>query len=98
MTNKNNHSQNGIENDGSYVGVIKKGFFIAFKTVNHDWCIINTNEDIRKGLTIVNTLPFTNNTVMYLHLSDFDNWLPRLKEIPETIKWPLQQYNDSRSI
>lgn len=81
-----------------YVRVIKSGVFLAFKTVNSDWCIINTKMDIHKGMYIVNTEPFASCKVMLMHLSDFDSLFPGLQEIPETINWPLlQQHNNSRS-
>lgn len=78
-----------------YVRVIKSGVFLAFKTVNSDWYIINTKMDIRKGMYIVNTEPFASCKVMLMRLSDFDSLFPGLQEIPETIKWPLQQHNNS---
>lgn len=80
-----------------FIRVLGCGDFIAFKTINDDWCIINTKMDIREGMYIVNTEPFTNTTVIYVLLSDFDSLFPELQEIPETIKWPLHQHNDSRS-
>lgn len=95
ILNRNNNSQNGNRDHSPYVRVFKNGVLIAFKTVNNDWCVINTKMDIHKGIYIVETMPFTNCRAMFMHLSDFDNWFPRLNEIPVTTKWPLPHYNIS---
>ena len=87
--NKKNSSQNGSGNHDPYVRVIESGIFISFKTVNHDWCVINTKMNNRKGQSIVEKEPFTNCRAVLMHLSDFNNWFPRLNEIPITTNWPL---------
>ena len=89
ISNKKNNSQNINGDNSSYVRVFKSGVLIAFKTVNNDWCVINTKMDIRKGMYIVETEPFNNCRAMLMHLSDFNNWFPRLNEIPVTTKWPI---------
>lgn len=93
--NNNKKSPNGNKNHGPYVRVFKSGVFIAFKTVNNDWCVINTKMNIRKGYVIVEKKPFINCRAMFMHLSDFNNMLPDSNEIPVTIKWPLADNNNS---
>lgn len=96
--NDNNNSPYFNGGNNKYVRVSECGYFIAFKTVNGDWCVINTRTDMYKGMYIVNTEPFASCKVMLMHLSNFDSLFPGLQEIPETIKWPLlQQHNNSRS-
>ena len=89
INNNNNSLQNGSRNYEPYVRIIEHGIYNSFKTVNHDWCIINTKMNYRRGVSIANTMPVTNNTVRYMHLSDFDNLFPWLSEIPITTNWPL---------
>lgn len=95
ISNNNNNSHDANRDPSKYVKVSKSGVFIAFKTVNDDWCVINTKMDIHNGAYIVEKEPFASCRAMLMHLSDFDNWLPGLNEIPVTTKWPLPQYNNS---
>lgn len=94
-SNENNNTQNGYRDQSPYVKVFKSGVFIAFKTVNNDWCVNNTKMNIRKGCVIVKKQPFINCRAMFMHLSDFNDLLPGSNEIPVTIKWPLAENNNS---
>ena len=96
MISKNNNNYPFVNGDNTkFVRVSKRGYLIAFKTVNSDWCVINTKMDTHKGMYTVETEPFTSCKVMLMHISDFDNILPELKEIPVITKWPIPRYNDN---
>lgn len=90
----NNYPSINGEQD-QYVRVLKSGIFIAFKTVNNDWCVINTKLHIRKSQSIVEKEPFINCRAVLMHVSDFNNLLPGSNEIPVTTIWPLSQCNNS---
>ena len=94
VANNNNNSQNGNKDNSPYVRVFKNGVLIAFKTVNKDWCIINTKLNIRKGQSIVEKEPFINCRAVLMHLSDFNDLVLGSNEIPVTIKWPLSKNNN----